>query len=56
MGFTPYKNGQRVLVVFEPEPISKHYVPNTGQGCAMIRCRITNITDMHKKFYEDFDK
>jgi hypothetical protein len=52
MGFTPYKNGQKVLVIFEPDNINDPYVPNQMQGCHMIKCRISNITESHQKYYE----
>ncbi len=53
MGFTPFFDGQRVLVVFQPEE-GKEYVPDTKQGCSMIKARISNVEDLHRRWYEDY--
>jgi len=52
MGFTPYKNGEKVMVIFEPE-LGEEYIPDINQGCHSIHCRITNIKETHLKFTED---
>ena len=52
MCFMPFVDGQRVLVIFEPEE-GKGYTPNAKQGCHMIKARISNVKDIHRRWYED---
>jgi hypothetical protein len=52
MGFTTFRNGEKVLVVFEPDT-GEEYIPNIKQGCNMIHCRITTVRETHNKFYID---
>ena len=49
MGFTAFHDQQKVMVIFKPDPGSP-YVPNIKQGCHMVACRISNITENHNKF------
>jgi hypothetical protein len=53
LGFTPYKNNEKVLLVYQPE-VGHEYIPFKGQGCSMVHCRISNIKETHRRFYEDF--
>ena len=50
MGFTTYRNGQKVMVVYDPG--SSPYVPNANQGCNIVTCRITNVNETHPQWLD----
>jgi len=48
----PYRVGQLVLVVFEPDPLTGDYTVPSREACSMISCRISHLAHSESKFKE----
>ena len=52
MSLSSYRNGQEVLVVFQPAT-GEPYVPHRNQGCDVITCRLTDILETHDRYFHE---
>jgi len=48
----PYKVGQVVLIVFEPDPLTANYTEPSREACSMVSCRISHIAHSEPRFRE----